>query len=643
MVLFGTIFKFCLVDKIFLQKYNMSMKNNKFKSAFNKVSFAVSALLRKKKVSVRLGIGFFLATVLPVIAVGFFSYVRGSQAVYNKMSNSITQTMEQICVNLSYQIQAIINDGTEIAYSDLVQSALTNYDKFSGQEINDIQSRLADYINKKYIFNNRVAEITLYTTQLERINAYGPNDFRFMPKEENLAKLIESADENDGKCVFIAVGTEFEQGLASKVFPGRKSIVLARTVKSLKNGDRIGYILMRIDEEEFLNVYNKVNIGTGTQMFILNSENKVISSAGDYAKFSMPYPEQGLLNQIKSSEQKSFNLKIGNETYMAAFSTIKQTDWYLVALVQFSYLYSDSRHLLFDILIIGLLCFLFALCVSYIIYRSILTPVRQLVYGINSFKNGKLDISINDYGNDEFSELNQYFNEMATNTKQLIKNIKDDEMQKRELEIRALQAQINPHFLANMLNTVSYLASLKKETNIVRLTDSILTLLNGCMRNDSSLTSVEEELSFLKSYITTQEIRLFGGFTVQYNIDPSIYSCLIPKFLLQPVLENALIHGIEPSGNAGLIVIKGFQQEDKLHFSVTDNGVGMSQEQIDNLLHSDIHKDKGRLNGIGIANVQNRIKLLYGPEYGLHINSIKGVFTTVDIYLPVKTDENEDN
>ncbi len=600
-------------------------------------------LIRRRNVSVRLGIGFIIITVLPVLAVGFFSYARGSQAVYSKMSRSITQTMEQISVNLSYQLQAIINDGTEIAYSELVQSTLTNYGKLSGQEINDIETKLSDNINKKYIFTNRVAEITLYTTQLDRINAYGPSEFRFMPKKENLVQLIKRTKDLDGMCLWVAEGPEFEQGLTSRVFKDRKSLLLARAVKSLKNGNQIGYILMRIDEKQFLSVYGNVNIGAGTQMFILNSENRVISSAGDYAKFSMPYPEPGLLHQIKSSNQQSFNFKADNGSYLAAFSSIKQADWYVVALVQFSYLYSESRHLLWDVLIIGLLCLLFALCVNFIIYRSILTPARQLVFGMNSFKNGKLDISIDDMGNDEFSELNQCFNEMATRIKQLIKDIKENEMQKRELEIRALQAQINPHFLANTLNTVSYIAALKKETSIVQLIDSILTLLNGCMRNDNSLISVEEEISFLRSYITTQEARLFGSFTVQYSIDPSIYSFLIPRFLLQPVLENALIHGVEPSDNPGLIVIKGSCQEEKLHFSVTDNGVGMNQEQIDQLLHSDNSKDRGRLNGIGIANVRNRINLLYGPEFGLHINSIKGVFTTVDIYLPAMTNEKEDD
>lgn len=264
-------------------------------------------------------------------------------------------------------------------------------------------------------------------------------------------------------------------------------------------------------------------------------------------------------------------------------------------------------------------------------------PIRQLVDGINSFKNGELDISIDDPNNDEFSELNRCFNEMTTEINRLIQDIKRQERQKKELEIRALQAQINPHFLSNILNTVSYIASIKKENNIVNLVDSIVTLLNGCMKNDNSQITVEEEISLLKSYITMQEYRLFGRFTVEFNIDSSILSCLIPRFLLQPILENALIHGIEPSGKTGLIVIKGFTQGDKLYFSITDNGIGMSQEQIDMLLESDNYNQNSRLNGIGLANTRDRIKLLYGQEYGLEISSVKGVFTTVNIYLPVIT------
>lgn len=618
------------------------MKNSKTESAYKRSSRAVLALLRRKNLSVRLRIGFILMTVLPVLAVGWFSYASGSRAIYEKMSRSITLVMNQFSVNLSYRLQSIINDGTEIAYSDLVQSALSNYSKLSVQDINDAELRLSDEINKKYIFNNRVAEITLYTTHLNKINAYGPSDFRFIPKDEYLNQWAKEAGDIDGRYLWVAVGPEAEQGLAGKINKNRKSIVMMRTVKSLKDGNRIGFILMRIDEEQFRDIYGNMDAGAGAQMFILNSENKVISSAGSYGKFSEDYPEPKLLSRMKTSVQKSFDIKVDGRSCLAAFDTLKQADWYVVTLVPFSYLYSDSESLLYEVFLFALLALLFGLCMSFIIYRSIMTPVRQLVYGINSFKNGNLDVSVDDRGNDEFSELNRCFNAMAANTNQLIADIKEQEVQKRDLEIRALQAQINPHFLANALNMVSYVASLKKETNIVQMINSILTLLNGCMRNDSSFITVEEEITFLKSYLSIQEARLLGSFSVQYDVDPSIYLCRIPRFLLQPVVENALIHGIEPAGNAGLIVIKGLCCDGKLQFSVTDNGVGMNKEQIDRLLSYSDDKDKERLSGIGIANVRDRIELLYGPEYGLRINSIEGVFTTVDIYLSMLPPHSED-
>jgi len=434
------------------------------------------------------------------------------------------------------------------------------------------------------------------------------------------------------------VDSDYEQGLARRIFGDRKSIILIRAVKSLETGNQLGYILMRIDESIISDTFRNIDFGDGAQIFVLNSNNIVVSSAGDYADVALPYHETGLLNDIKKvTDQRSFRYESGNNVYLAAFTQIMQADWYIVALIKFDYLYSESNQLLINIFIIGICFLIFALFLNYIISRSIVIPIRQLVDGINSFKNGELDISIDDPNNDEFSELNRCFNEMTTEINRLIQDIKRQERQKKELEIRALQAQINPHFLSNILNTVSYIASIKKENNIVNLVDSIVTLLNGCMKNDNSQITVEEEISLLKSYITMQEYRLFGRFTVEFNIDSSILSCLIPRFLLQPILENALIHGIEPSGKTGLIVIKGFTQGDKLYFSITDNGIGMSQEQIDMLLESDNYNQNSRLNGIGLANTRDRIKLLYGQEYGLEISSVKGVFTTVNIYLPVIT------
>lgn len=616
------------------------MKTGKFVNAFSQIINSICLHLRNKNVSTRLKIGFILITVLPVIAVGYFSYMRGSRAIYNKMRHSVIETIDQVGINLGSRLQTIINDGTEIAYNDLVQKTLINYDSLSPRDISLVEDELSDYINRKYIFNNNVAEIIIYTNDLKRINAYGQSIFWFMPKIENLKLLAEQAEKLDGICLWMPVNSDYEQGLARKVFGDRKSIILMRTIKSLDTGNQIGYILMRIDESVISDTFKNIDFGEGAQIFVLNSNNLVVSSAGDYAEVAMTYHDSNLLDEInRANSDRSFRYKMNNNLYLATYSSVKQADWYIVALIKFDYLYSESNQLLFNIFVIGICFLVLAIFLNYIISKSILTPIRQLVDGINRFKNGELDTFIEDTGNDEFSELNKCFNEMTAEINRLIEDIKRQEKQKKELEIRALQAQINPHFLSNVLNTVSYIASLKKETNIVNLVDSIVNLLNGCMKNDNGQITVEEEISLLKSYITMQEYRLFGRFTVEFNIEPEIMACLIPRFLLQPILENALIHGIEPSGKKGLIVIKGFKQDDKLYFSITDNGVGMSQEQIDLLLSSDSQNKKSRLNGIGIANTRERIKLLYGSEYDLEINSVRGVFTTVNICLPFKIGE----
>lgn len=240
-------------------------------NSWNRAIDSICSLLRTKNVSTRLKMGFILITVLPVIAVGYFSYMQGSKAIYNKMKHSVTETIDQVGIHLGSKLQAIINDGTEIAYNDLVQKTLINYDSLSARELNIIEDDLSDYINRKYIFSNNVAEIIIYTNDLERINAYGQSMFWFMPKPENLEQLAEKARELDGLCLWMPVNSDYEQGLARKVFGDRKSIILMRNIKSLETGNQIGYILMRIDESVISDTLRNIDFGEGAQIFVLNS------------------------------------------------------------------------------------------------------------------------------------------------------------------------------------------------------------------------------------------------------------------------------------------------------------------------------------------------------------------------------------
>ena len=161
--------------------------------------------------------------------------------------------------------------------------------------------------------------------------------------------------------------------------------------------------------------------------------------------------------------------------------------------------------------------------------------------------------------------------------------------------------------------------------------------MRDCIRNDERFVQVQDEISMLQSYINIQDYRMLGKFTVQMQIEEEIKENLIPHLILQPIVENALLHGILPEKTRrGLISIQGFVEGETMVFAITDNGIGMDQEQIRKLFAEERrNQDKGRFNSIGLNNVQKRIQLLFGMQYGIEINSIQGVYTTVTVRLPV--------
>ncbi len=591
--------------------------------------------LRRLRLAPRLYVAGIIVGLVPLLVVSLVSYFAGSRSILDKVSRSDTQTIEQVASVVGTNLQIIINDGIEIAYSDIVQSSLPRYSSMSAMEKNALFQSLSESINKKYIFNNYDGEITLYTLNEERINAYGPVTFFFTPKQVKLDELITRLKALSGKPLWLSVDASYEQRLANYVIMNRNSIVMARAIKSLDTGDLIGYMTIRLGENEIAKLYKDLSINNSASLFILNSEGTVISTADAGLTLAKPYADPSLLENIRHADGRPFRYRTGGVDYLAVYSPIKQADWYTVALIPTQLLFADSQSLLRSILLTSVLCGVMALLFYVLISGSIVRPIRSLNRAMDAFSRNLDSRPVKEDGRDEITAISRRFNKMTQEITELVGNIHEQEKQKRELEIRALQAQINPHFFANALNTAAYMAQVKGEKNIEEMIRSIIALLNGCMKNDTTMSSVREAIDFMKSYATAQEYRMMGRFHIQYQVEPEIEDCLIPRFILQPIVENALIHGIEPTGRAGLVVVKGYRQEDRLYFTVTDNGKGMSQEQIERLTREPEENGGHRMTGIGIYNVQSRLRLLYGAPYGLTITSVEGVFTAVEIVMPV--------
>lgn len=196
--------------------------------------------------------------------------------------------------------------------------------------------------------------------------------------------------------------------------------------------------------------------------------------------------------------------------------------------------------------------------------------------------------------------------------------------------------------MLNTLNTIAYLARIQGVDNIEKVTNALINLLIASSGKESSLIPVSKEISYIRDYINIQEFKFGYPLEVRYDIDEEIKDYLVPCFILQPIVENALVHGISDMEVGGIINIIGKKNDRQLHFIIMDNGAGISEEKIQKLLKPETEERKSHLSGIGIKNVNDRIQLLFGSEYGLTINSIKNEMTEVIIKLPILYSE-EDN
>ena len=284
-----------------------------------------------------------------------------------------------------------------------------------------------------------------------------------------------------------------------------------------------------------------------------------------------------------------------------------------------------------------LICIFAAVLAYFITSGMVSSRIERLTHFMQEVQDGSMDMQMESDDRDEIGMLYRGFGSMMKRIRTLINEVYLSKITQKEAELKALQAQINPHFIANTLNLIANIASVNNETGIEQLSNSLVDLMRDCIRNDERFVQVQDEISMLQSYINIQDYRMLGKFTVQMQIEKEIKENLMPHLILQPIVENALLHGILPEKTRrGLISIQGFVEGETMVFAITDNGIGMDQEQIRKMFAEErSNQDKGRFNSIGLNNVQKRIQLLFGMQYGIEINSIQGVYTTVAVRLPV--------
>ncbi|WP_143318825.1 sensor histidine kinase [Clostridium sp. HBUAS56010] len=298
---------------------------------------------------------------------------------------------------------------------------------------------------------------------------------------------------------------------------------------------------------------------------------------------------------------------------------------------------------LYMLLILGICLIIVSLGIllTFLLNRIIMGPIRKLSNKIDKISGGDFSRDFTIEWDHELGQIGSGINQMSGNILHLLDKKLADEKQKKDLEYQILQSQINPHFLYNTLNSIKWMATIQNASGIADMTTALARLLKNVSKGTASLIPLREELALVKDYFLIQQYRYGGSVSIEYDIESEdLYECEIHRFSLQPIIENALFHGIEPTKTAGQIKVsaktEGIAGEKILRVDITDNGVGMSEEMIRQVLCSDAGNDSRTefFQHVGISNVNKRIQYDFGSEYGITITSKPGSFTTMTIRIP---------
>lgn len=411
-------------------------------------------------------------------------------------------------------------------------------------------------------------------------------------------------------------------------------ITLSRGIRNKEMGtgqEKEGVFFIDLNYSAISELCDQSMVGNQGYAFIVDADGNIVYHPQQQQLYNELQTENIDLVMNAGSDIVTWGDGINKKMY--SISRSEKTGWTVVDCVRVEELLrrSNEAQSIYVLVAIGLMAV--ALFFSRFVAKSITLPIQRLCDSMERVQEG--DFSVSDIvvdSENEIGSLTKSFNVMTQRIHELMaQNIREQEA-KRKSELKALQSQINPHFLYNTLDSIIWMAEGKKNEEVVLMTASLARLLRQSISNEDELVSIGQEIEYVRGYLTIQKMRYKDKLEFWIEVEPSILNIRLIKLVLQPVIENAIYHGLKYKESRGLLLVKGFMKNGNAVLQVIDDGVGMDQETLDHIYER--HKVDYHSNGVGIYNVQKRLQLYYGNEYGIVYESKPGEGTTATITIP---------
>ena len=572
---------------------------------------------------------FLLLVLLPTLGLGYCYYLQTTTSAYRNMNQATLQTLVQVQNNIEYTLQIVNQTSDSLFFSKVVKD-------FIGSENNkDLILQLTQLKElRNLLYNMELQKRRIYTVRLfvdgdkmastERVNIFSVESIE---EEDWYQETVKQA----GAIVWSGAYLETE-------IAGEPNLWLISCRRILKHSesfyDNDGILSMDIEERTLYSFLGDINLRKSENVFIVDSNGYMISGA-DKSKLGQPVLEKSLLEQVYTKDRGILELGEGDKKEYVVFTTVENTGWKIVERIEAKYIlenYTFWGDMYFVLSSIALLMMFVA--ASFVIINNITKEIMERMQRIAK----KIEIEGIPHegesnhkafmGNDDLQKVENQVYKMIQYSNELAEESYKAHREERKAQLMALQAQINPHFLYNTLECINWMALRRNAPDISYTITTLAKYFRLTLNKGKTIVGIEDELELAKTYLTIQNLRFDNALEVNINRSAEITQYTIPKLTLQPIIENAVIHGImKKQEKRGKIVVDASILEDEIQIIVEDDGVGMDQEKVNQLLEQQL------TDHYGIYNVQERIQLYYGEHYGISIVSNLDEGTKVTIRI----------
>jgi sensor histidine kinase YesM len=565
---------------------------------------------------------FLLTILLPIIGLAFYFFSQTSQLIVRSVSETNQSILFQFNSGIAYNIRFYDSVLDSLTVSEAIQQALTQTDGYKDKGIFLMNKEIGQAV--RFIEAYQAAEVE--SIQFYSLHEPAFSDGAYLFPVSRLYKELNRTMLPDGKF------WSMEQK------QGRHYYSLVRPIFSNDTFGLIGYIKLTVEIPAITHIREaSVGMDTMEHIYLADSEGTVMYSA-DSTDYGQPLlPELAQLPHHTASKQEVLTLEIGGKPYYLWLRPIAELNWTSYLVIPRDSIEAEVREARQKVLAVSAGCAILFTLFTYFIVHQLTDNIRRLHKKVSRVGKGLLTaVRVKKppvRSGDEITELERNFDTMLENLQSLIHQNYVEKLQKREMELNFLQSQINPHFLYNTLDAIKNEIDMDEKHSAIEMIVALADLFRISV-SSSNLVSWEKEIYHTECYLRILAIRFGHHHRVIWDIDPQILPLYTLKVVLQPLVENAVRHGLKEKPAGGEVTITGELAAHAVSVTVQDNGCGMDAEQMERLLTQDPSHS-----GIGLRNVNSRIQMYFGPDYGLRIASVKGEGTAITLTLPVLEDD----